>query len=292
MNDKDPTDKISPQHQRIPRWIKASIPGGEKYSKVKKALGTDIRTVCIEARCPNIGECFCSGTATFLILGDICTRNCGYCAIKSGEPSAIDEKEPERIAQSVKDMELSHVVITSVTRDDIPDGGANHFAQCVSSIRELNSACTIELLIPDFLHSVKNSLNTVIQSRPDILNHNIEVTKNFFTTLRPLGSYTLSLSVLSQIAESGIPAKSGLMIGFGESMYDIQSTLSDLLSSGCSIVTIGQYLRSSKNGFHVTKYYTPDEFDELKKEALKMGFKKVMSAPLVRSSYHAVETII
>ena len=277
--------------RQIPDWIRTTVPGGEIYTKVKRnTQGKNLHTVCIEAKCPNIGECFCAGQATFLILGGVCTRNCRYCAVSHGEPTAPDADEPRRIAESVEELGLSYAVITSVTRDDLSDGGASHFAQCISLIRKYSSACRVEVLIPDFKNAQADSLDIVIASKPDVVNHNIEVVPHLFPELRPQGDYNYSLNVLKRIAASGVIAKSGLMIGFGEERRDITATMTDLLNTGCSILTVGQYLRSSKDGFAVKKYYTPEEFKEIASEAEAIGFKKVVSGPLVRSSYHAENT--
>lgn len=273
-----------------PAWLKFSIPGGKEYTYIKDILTKrNLHTVCTEARCPNIGHCFSCGTATFLILGNICTRNCRYCAIDNGIPSSPDINEPQNIAESVKLMKLNYAVITSVTRDDLPDGGAGYFAKTISLIHKLSPECRVEPLIPDFKQNMKSSLNTIIENRPFIINHNIEVTKNMYTELRPMGNYSLSLKIIEEISKTTIPAKSGLMIGFGENIKDIHETLKDLLNAGCSYLTIGQYLKSSKHGFNVVKYYEPAEFDDLNEYASSLGFKKVLSGPLVRSSYHAAD---
>ena len=281
---------MKPQ-RNIPDWIRTAVPGGETYTNIKRnTQDRNLHTVCIEAKCPNAGECFCAGQATFLIMGGICTRSCRYCAITHGAPQPLDADEPRRIALSVQELKLSYAVITSVTRDDLPDGGASHFAECVSLIRKNSPSCRIEVLIPDFRKSAANALNVVLASKPDVVNHNIEAVPRFFTELRPQGDYLFSLNVLHRIAASGLPAKSGLMIGFGEERRDITATLQDLFSAGCTMLTVGQYLRSSKEGFPVKKYYTPDEFEEIRCEAEAIGFGKVLSGPLVRSSYHAEKT--
>ena len=270
---------------RIPEWIKMKVPGGENYVRLKRAT-VSVHTVCLEAKCPNIGECFCGGSAAFLILGESCTRSCRYCAVRHGQPMPVDHSEPVRIADAVAELGLSFAVVTSVTRDDLDDGGASHFAACVAEIRRKIPSCGIELLIPDF-SGKSGALERIFESRPDIINHNIETTRTMFAELRPQGDYDLSLSVLRRIAEAGFPAKSGLMIGFGETPDDIERTMDDLLHSGCSMLTIGQYLRSHKEGFPVAKYYTPDEFNSIAEKAKLMGFRHVLSGPLVRSSYHA-----
>ena len=274
--------------KRIPPWIKYKIPGGKTYVSVKNTIQSNkLHTVCTEAKCPNIGECFGSGTATFIIMGNICTRNCRYCSIVQGIPEPLDKNEPKKIANSIKILSLNYAVITSVTRDDLDDGGANHFVQVVNEIKKKSSDTTIELLVPDFGLSMDSSLDTVLESRPDLLNHNIEVVKKYYDNLRPMGNYNKSLELLKNAARYGGPVKSGLMIGFGENMDDIKETLNDLIETGCTIVTVGQYLQSLKENMAVEKFYHPDEFMEIEKLALEIGFKKVFAGPLVRSSYHA-----
>lgn len=271
----------------IPDWITLTIPAGPGYALVKKTVaGENLHTVCVEARCPNAGECFREGTATFLILGGVCTRHCRYCAVSHGTPGPVDLDEPRRVANAVKNLGLRYAVITSVTRDDIADGGASLFAETVTRIRS-ESACGVELLIPDFKNSAPHSLAAVIAARPDVINHNIEVVRALFPKLRPQGSYDRSLQVISAAADSGLPAKSGLMIGFGETMDDIEATLRDLRGANCGILTVGQYLRSWRDGFPVVKFYRPDEFDDIRAMAVSLGFSKVLAGPLVRSSYHA-----
>jgi lipoyl synthase len=275
--------------QRIPSWLKMKIPGGSEYAKVKRVISRGkLRTVCIEAKCPNIGECFCNGHATFLIMGGVCTRNCRYCAVHTGLPQTLDANEPKRIAQAVRELNLKYLVITSVTRDDLSDGGAQHFAECVNLVRKETPVCKIELLIPDFKDSDSLSIDRVICVKPDVLNHNIEVTKKLFPELRPQGDYQYSLGVIKRISDSGIVSKSGLMIGFGETIDDIHSTLLDLKAAGCQSLTVGQYLRSTAEGFPVSKFYTPEEFEKIGQIAKDLGFRKVLSGPLVRSSYMAM----
>jgi len=274
----------------IPDWIKFSIPSGEQYKKVQQHVtGCGLHTVCLEARCPNIGECFAKGHATFLILGNICTRNCRYCAVPKGTPAMLDEDEPEKIAKAVAALNLKYVVITSVTRDDLDDGGASHFAKTIKAIRRFSSEVKVEVLIPDFKQSVELSLATIMDERPDVINHNIEVVKNFYTALRPKGDYALSLKILAIVTEHGFVAKSGLMIGFGETLDDIVQTLREVYAAGCRVLTVGQYCASHKGAYPVQKYYTPDEFKEIETIAYQIGFTKVLAAPLVRSSYRAGE---
>ena len=274
----------------IPDWIKFSIPSGDKYKKVKQHIAScGLHTVCVEARCPNIGECFSSGQATFLIMGNICTRNCQYCAVSKGAPLPLDRNEPHKIARAVQSLNLEYVVITSVTRDDLPDGGALHFAKTVEEVKKINPHITTEVLIPDFKQSQELSLAILFESKPDVINHNIEVSKSHYHLLRPLGSYNDSLKVLATVTEQGFVAKSGLMIGFGETFDDIAQTLCDVYNTGCRIITIGQYCSSHNNAYSVQKYYTPDEFKEITKIAHTIGFTQVLAAPLVRSSYRAGE---
>lgn len=264
-----------------------SVPGGESYAAVVSAINNSgLHTVCMEARCPNIGECFNARHAAFLVLGDCCTRNCRYCAVRQGfTPLPPDPSEPDAIAGAISTLGLDYTVVTSVTRDDLPDGGASHFASIVDAVKRVSPDCFLELLIPDFLHAGTDALDTVIVSAPDLINHNIEVVPALFGSLRPLGDYRHSLGVIRRVADSGVPAKSGLMIGFGETDDDICATLDDLIAMGCSSVTVGQYLRSRKDGFPVKKYYHPDEFETLHEYALSLGFTEVRCSPLSRSSY-------
>ncbi len=283
-------DKVKKRPLRKPPWVRFSIPGGKDYLRVRQALGEGgLHSVCAEAGCPNIGECFSSGTATFLILGDTCTRNCRYCAVNSGKPGPVDENEPVKLARAVEKLGLTYTVITSVTRDDLPDGGAGIYCETIAAVRERVPGCRIEVLIPDFMPRWRENLKLVLDAAPDVVNHNIEVAGELYEKLRPGGNYNVSLSILREISRAGLPAKSGLMIGFGETMDDIYATLDDLVKAGCSLLTVGQYLQSSREGWPVEKYYHPDEFEEIRRRALKMGFKKVMAGPLVRSSYHAGE---
>jgi lipoic acid synthetase len=274
----------------IPDWIKCTIPSGPQYKKVKQHVNAcGLHTVCIEARCPNVGECFTKGHATFLIMGNVCTRNCKYCAVAKGVPLPVDDDEPQKIARAINNLKLSYVVVTSVTRDDLSDGGAVYFAKTVDAVRTLNDSTMVEVLIPDFKHSQQLSLKTIMAAKPDVINHNIEVAQSCYTTLRPSGNYRASLKLLAIVTEYGFTAKSGLMIGFGETLDDIVQTLRDVRSTGCEIMTIGQYCSSYKGAYPVQKYYTPDEFSRIEAIAYTIGFSKVMAAPLVRSSYRAGE---
>jgi lipoic acid synthetase len=275
--------------RRHPDWLKVRIGGGENYSKVKTLLrSAKLHTICEEAKCPNIAECFGSGTAVFLILGNICTRDCRYCNVTHGIPGSLNDHEPQEIAESVKTLGLKYVVVTSVTRDDLPDGGASVFYETVQAIRRVNQECHIEVLIPDFKGD-DTAIQKVIDAAPDVINHNIEVVEDLFSLMRPRGCYQRSLDVLKTLKtkQRAIPSKSGLMIGLGESTEQIHATLRDLRDAGVDFLTIGQYLQPSRNHAMVKKYYTPEEFLELKTTALKLGFAHVESGPLVRSSYHA-----
>jgi len=275
--------------RRHPDWLKVRLGGGDEYSKVKTLLrSAKLHTICEEAKCPNIAECFGSGTAVFLILGNICTRNCRYCNEKHGTPGPLRDVEPSDIAESVKTLGLNYVVITSVTRDDLKDGGAGVFYETVQAIRRVNQRCHIEVLIPDF-KGEEQAVQKIIDATPDVINHNIEIVEDLFPTIRSQGDYQRSLNVLKTVKRKGkgIPTKSGLMIGLGESEEQILTTLHDLRAVAVDFLTIGQYLQPSRSHVSVEKYYTPDEFLHLKATALALGFTHVESGPLVRSSYHA-----
>ena len=274
--------------QRLPQYLKRPIIDTEKTREVRKILKVNcLNTVCENARCPNKNECYTNKTATFLIMGKNCTRNCRYCNISCNKPEPLDSQEPEHIAQAIKALGLKYAVITSVTRDDLHDGGAEHFANCIYEIKKINPKTKIEILTPDF-KSNKNSLDIIIKAHPDVFNHNIETVKEVFKTARPQGNYDNSLSVLRYIKEnSDIKTKSGLMIGLGETLEQIKETLTDLKSTGCDILTIGQYIQPSKSHMPVDKYYTLEEYEELKTIAKNTGFKNYQIAPLVRSSYNA-----
>ena len=263
------------------------VPSGPAYTRLKGVVRRyGLHTICTEARCPNAGECFSRATATFLVLGDICTRNCRYCAVSPGTPRPPDASEPQRLARAVQELCLRYVVLTSVTRDDLPDGGAGHFAACVRAVRA-QTGCRVEVLIPDFRGAGPAALDAVIAARPDCMNHNIEVARSHYRQLRPQGDYDLSLQVLERIAAAGLPAKTGLMVGFGEAMPDIEATLRDVYATGCRMLTVGQYLRSDRANAPVQRYYRPEEFDALQQMACALGFRQVFAAPLVRSSYQA-----
>jgi lipoic acid synthetase len=276
-----------PQLLRKPPWLKVRLPHSDQCRSIRSTLADlKLHTVCQEAACPNMAECFADGTSTFLILGNICTRNCLYCNVEHGPPEAVDENEISHLVSAVQKMKLEYVVITSVTRDDLLDGGAQVFADCISQLREALPACKIEVLIPDFLGN-SAALEKVIAATPDVINHNMEVVKQFFFQLRPRGNYDVSLDILKQIASSSIVAKSGFMVGFGEKHEDILHLIDDLASVSCERLTIGQYQRPTLNHWPVAKYYHPDEFAKFKEIAYSKGFKYIESGPLVRSSYHA-----
>lgn len=275
---------------RLPEYLKRPIIDTEKTKTVRHILKNKcLNTVCENARCPNKSECYQHNTATFLIMGNVCTRNCRYCNISSARPLPLDKAEPEHVAEAVRDLGLKWAVITSVTRDDLPDGGAEHFAQCIYEIRKLTTDTKIEILTPDFKGDI-SALNTIIKAAPDVFNHNIETVRKVFKTARPQGNYDVSLEVLKYIKDnSNIKTKSGMMVGLGEDYDDIKSTLNDLHSAGCDILTIGQYIQPSKQHLEVAKYYTLEEFEELKQIARDTGFKNFQIGPLVRSSYKAAE---
>jgi lipoic acid synthetase len=276
---------------RKPSWLKVPAPGGQNYVRLKglmRELG--LHTVCEEARCPNIGECWEHQAATFMILGDVCTRNCAYCAVAHGTPLAYDPVEPLRLADAVAEMGLQHVVITSVDRDDLPNGGAEAFAACITGIHQRLPGTTVEVLIPDFKGS-ERALQIVMDARPDILNHNLETTERLYRLARPGGRYDRALELLAR-AKAMVPAgltKSGIILGMGEEWDEILTCLRDLRRSQVDIVTLGQYLRPSDGHLPVVRYYTPAEFDELRDIGLSLGFQHVQASPLTRSSYHAWE---
>lgn len=278
--------------KRLPDYLKRPIIDTEKTKNVRRILRENcLNTVCENARCPNKNECYTCNTATFLIMGNVCTRNCRYCNIGCEKPQKLNLNEPLHIANAVKELGLKYAVITSVTRDDLKDGGAEHFANCIYEIRKLSPDTKIEILTPDFKGN-KAALDRIIKAAPEVFNHNIETVKSLFRTARPQGNYSLSLEVLKYIkSNSQIITKSGLMVGLGETAEQIAETLRDLKSAGVDIVTIGQYIQPSKAHLEVAKYYTPQEFEELDKLALKIGFTHRQIGPLVRSSYRAAELV-
>ncbi len=278
--------------KRLPDYLKRPIINTETTKNVRHILKQHcLNTVCENARCPNKNECYTNNTATFLIMGNICTRNCRYCNISCQKPLPLDMEEPLHIAQAVKDLGLKYAVITSVTRDDLEDGGAEHFANCIYEIRKIIPQTKIEILTPDFKGNA-NNLNIIINAKPDVFNHNIETVRDLFKTARPQGNYERSLNVLKYIkANSEIPIKSGLMVGLGENQKQIEETLNDLKNAGCDILTIGQYIQPSKEHLEVSKYYTLEEFEQLQNLAHKIGFKNYQINPLVRSSYKAANMV-
>ena len=277
--------------RRFPHWLKVKMPSGQNYNdlrnKMRKSL---LHTVCEEARCPNIGECWERKTATFMILGDTCTRACTYCAVNTGTPNGLDLEEPIRLAQTVESMLLNYVVITSVNRDDLLDGGAFIFSQCIKQIKKRLPECKVEVLTPDFEGNFE-SLATVVNAGPQTFNHNIETVRRIFPRVRAKGNYDLSLEVLRNVKQisGSMVTKSGIMVGLGETMDEITQTMKDLRDSDVDLLTVGQYLRPSEKHAPISKWYTPDEFKNIEVSGLELGFKHVASGPLVRSSYHADE---
>lgn len=272
---------------RLPAWFKVTVREGPDYRDIRRLTQElNLHTICEEARCPNVWECWNSRTATFLLLGEICTRRCHYCAVTTGRPLPLDEAEPDRVAAAVKALGLRHAVITSVNRDELPDGGARIFAETIRAIRRELPACTIEVLIPDFLGD-DAALETVLAAQPDILNHNIETVPRIFSLVRPQGRYDRSISLLQAASSRGAVTKSGLMVGLGETVEEVVAVLRDLREAGCSIVSVGQYLQPTQAHWPVMRFYSPEEFRLLKDEGLALGFRHVESGPLVRSSYHA-----
>ncbi len=273
-----------------PAWLKKPLPAGGQYQKVRNLLSaSSLKTVCQEANCPNMFECFSQNTSTFMILGSECTRNCRFCNVVPGTPPLPDPDEPMRVARMAKELGLSYVVVTSVTRDDLPDGGADHFVNTINSIRETLLAGTkIEVLIPDFKGN-KKAIEKVVRARPDVLNHNVETVPSLYSAARPQADYQQSLSLFKYVKsiDAVMPLKSGIMTGLGETMDELEQTMRDLVAHGCSILTIGQYLQPTRKHLEVKKFYSPEEFEQLKKKALETGFSQVASGPFVRSSYQA-----
>jgi lipoic acid synthetase len=286
--------------RRHPDWIKARLPSGENYHDLKGILrGLELNTVCEEAHCPNIGECWEQRTATIMILGDVCTRACGFCAVKTGRPTWNDEDEPRRVAEAIREMRLEHVVVTSVARDDLPDGGAHIFAETIRALRRECPGMGVEVLIPDF-NGAPAPLRTVMESAPDILNHNLETVERLQKPVRKRARYDRSLEVLARAKEYAgeltgregtVHTKSSLMVGLGETRPELAQAFADLRAVDCDILTIGQYLRPSEQHLPLERYYHPTEFEAMKAEALALGFKHVESGPLVRSSYHARDQV-
>ena len=277
--------------ERKPEWIRARWPGGERFMEVKRLLREHgLHSVCEEARCPNIGECFNSGTATFMILGDICTRACGFCDVTSGRPMGVDVLEPVRLAQSVETLGLDYAVITSVNRDDLDDGGAGIFAACIRAIRHRTPQCEVEVLIPDF-EGDEAALRTVVEARPAVLNHNTETVPRLYPRVRLKARYERSLELIRRVKtiDPAMTTKSGIMVGLGETFEEVVQTMADLRAHECDLLTVGQYLRPSAKHLPVERYWHPDEFAAIAEEGRRLGFAHVEAGPLVRSSYHAGE---
>ena len=286
---------LSPKVRKAkPEWLKARAPMGDNYHELKKLARTlELHTVCESAQCPNIGECWNHGTATFMLLGNLCTRRCGFCAVPKGPPLPIDFDEPRRVAEAVATLKLKHAVITSVNRDDDNIGGAKVFAETIRLTRELTPDCQLEVLIPDF-QGREDALKIVLDAKPEVLNHNTETVPRLYRAVRSGGRYKRTLDLLANVKKfaPGMVSKTGVMVGIGEEMNELLEVFFDLAARNVDILTIGQYLRPSKDHLPMTRYYTPDEFRYLKNEAMKMGFKHVESGPLVRSSYHAHEQAV
>ena len=275
--------------QPMPPWIRVRLRQGQDLARLRGLMrDATLHTVCEEARCPNLWECWNRGTATFMILGDICTRSCGFCAVKTGRPLEVDGDEPRRVAEAVRAMGLRHAVVTSVNRDELRDGGAWVFAETIHAIRRLNPDCTVEVLIPDFQGSAA-ALLTVLNAAPDLLNHNTETVPRLYPTVRPQARYDRSLQLLARAKTCGARTKTGLMVGLGETVDELLAVFSDLRDVGCDILTVGQYLQPTREHLPVVRYYPPEEFAALRERAVALGFAHVEAGPLVRSSYHAEE---
>lgn len=282
------------QRPKRPEWLKVRVPGGKNYNQLQTLMRSQaLHTVCEEAKCPNIGECWSAGTATFLIMGDICTRSCAFCDIKTGRPLPLDWNEPQRLAEAVQAMNLRHVVITSVNRDERQDGGAPIFALCIQKIRELHPGCSIELLVPDFKGD-RIALKIVMDARPEILNHNVETVPRLFKKVQPQDKYEWAMATLANAKQLApdVLTKSGIMLGLGEELDEVTAVMHDLVARGVDILTLGQYLQPNRQRhLPVARFYHPNEFAELKRQGLEMGFKWVEAGPLVRSSYHAEQQV-
>ena len=276
---------------RKPEWLKISIGANERYTETKRIVENHcLHTICSSGRCPNMGECWGKGTATFMIGGDICTRSCKFCNTQTGRPLPLDADEPTHVAESIALMKLSHAVVTSVDRDDLPDLGAGHWARTITEIKRINPDTTIEVLIPDFQGRIE-LVDKIITANPEIISHNMETVRRISPLVRSAADYETSLQVIRRIAESGITAKSGIMVGLGETPSEVEELMDDLLATGCSILTIGQYLQPTRRHYPVEEYVTPEQFAQYQQTGLEKGFEQVESAPLVRSSYHAEKHI-
>jgi len=273
-----------------PKWIRVKAASGNKVSQLKAVLREHgLHTVCEEASCPNLGECFSHGTATFMIMGDICTRRCPFCDVAHGKPFALNKNEPEHLAQTIASMKLNYVVITSVDRDDLRDGGAGHFAECIQAVRATSPEIKIEILVPDFRGRMEKAIAILIAEPPDIFNHNLETVPRLYKQARPGSDYKWSLDLIKKFgaAHPGVPTKSGIMLGLGETMEEVEEVMQDLRDHQCAMLTIGQYLQPSRHHLPVARFVRPEEFEQLGVTAKKMGFNRVASGPMVRSSYHA-----
>ena len=285
------TQPLAGDRPRLPSWFKVNTKTGPDYLDIKRTMERlGLHTICEEARCPNRWECWNARTATFLILGHICTRRCHYCSVETGRPHAVDQDEPSRVAEAVKALDLRHAVITSVNRDELGDGGASVFAETIRRTRRLNPTCTIEVLIPDFEGNAE-ALVVVCEEKPEILNHNIETVRRLFPSIRPQGKYQRSIDLLARAKQHGMKTKSGLILGMGETLDEAREVMRDLRAVDCDIITIGQYLQPTREHLPVARFYDPSEFALLKEEGLAMGFSHVESGPLVRSSYHAEQQV-
>ena len=277
---------------RKPEWLKISIGANERYTETKRIVDSHcLHTICASGRCPNMGECWGRGTATFMIGGNICTRSCKFCNTQTGHPLPLDPQEPTHVAESVRLMKLSHAVVTSVDRDDLPDLGAAHWARTIREIRRLNPDTTLEVLIPDF-QGRRELVDQVIEARPDIIGHNRETVRRISPLVRSAARYDTSLDVIRQIADGGVTAKSGIMVGLGETTAEVEELMDDLRAAGCRLLTIGQYLQPSHRHYPVAEYVTPEQFKRYKETGLAKGFTQVESGPLVRSSYHAEKSLL
>jgi lipoyl synthase len=282
---------FAPDSRRLPPWFKVRLQTGPDYQEIRKTMDRlNLHTICEEAHCPNVWECWNARTATFLILGDICTRRCHYCSVTTGRPHEVDRGEPLRVAEAIQALNLRHAVITSVNRDELDDGGASIFAETIDHIRRLIPGCTIEVLIPDF-EGDEAALAVVAAAKPDILNHNIETVRRLFPSIRPQGKYQRSIELLGRAKQMGMTTKSGLIVGMGETTDEAREVMRNLRSVECDIMTIGQYLQPTKDHLDVARFYHPVEFAALKEEGLALGFRHVESGPLVRSSYHAEQQV-
>ena len=283
------SNTVVPIDRARPAWLKVRLPTGPTYENLRRLMRSkELHTVCEEAHCPNMAECWGAGTATFMILGDTCTRSCGFCAVKTGRPGGVDADEPRRVGEAVAQMALGHAVVTSVNRDELPDGGAEIFADTIREIRRQSPATTVEVLIPDFVGRPE-SLDAVLAARPEILNHNVETVPRLYPRVRPQAKYERSLEVLRRTKERApeLVCKSGIMVGLGETHDEVVATMRDIASQGTDILTVGQYLRPSPVHLPIERYWTPSEFDDLRDTGMTMGFRHVEAGPLVRSSYHA-----